>query len=48
MLAKILHRVVNEPLVIVGVVVAAVDVYDGEPSGEGIGGAVVTGPLTKA
>lgn len=55
MLTKIVHRIVNEPLVIIGVVGATLDSYDGEPTWQGIGGAVltalvrfvVTGPLTK-
>lgn len=54
-MTKIVHRIINEPLVIVGVIAAAVDSYDGEPSWQGIGAAVVTalarfvvtGPLTS-
>lgn len=51
----ILLRLLNEPIVAVGVTAAALDSYDGDPTWQGIGAAVlvalmrfvVTGPLTK-
>lgn len=50
-----LHRLLNEPIVAAGVIAAALDSYDGDPSWEGIAAAVlmalgrfvVTGPLTN-
>ena len=55
-MTKIVRRLANEPLVAIGVIAAALDSYDGEPSWRGIGLAVatalgrflVTGPLTTS
>ena len=54
MLKRIMKRIANNPLVLIGVLGAALDGYDGEPTWRGIGIAVltalarfvVTGPLT--